>query len=281
MKTNQIKKHRRSLNGTVISFYDNEAFNKPCILFLHPFPFTKDVWKDQLAYFQNDYRVLAPDFRGFGNSAAGYKPPSINLFAQDIKFFLESQHIERVNICGISMGGYVALQFIKKYPQMVYSLILADTQCREDTKIEITKRYKTVDEIIDSGLLYFSEMILPKMITESTFQFNKVLTGNLKSMINSAKKESIVFTIMALAKREDTCDILNGIDRPALILVGEEDKITPIEEAQYLFKKIKGSVFKIIKNAAHLSNLDNPVSFNESMAVFLEYIGAKKSSRVA
>jgi 3-oxoadipate enol-lactonase len=275
-KENKIKKSRRSINGGVISYYENNAHGKPCLLFLHAFPFNKEIWKDQLAYFANDFYVLAPDFRGFGNSSKGYKHPSIDLFTDDIKILLESLGIEKANICGLSLGGYVTLQFVKKYPQLVQSLILCDTQCREDTKLEMTERYKTVDDIIAYGLHYFSEVLLPRLVSENSFLYNQGLMRTLRAMIYSGRRDAIVFTIMALARRDDTCDILKGIEKPSLIMVGQHDKVTPVSEAIYLHQNIKGSVLKIIPDAGHLSNIDSPSVFNESLAVYLDYIGAKK-----
>jgi len=281
MKPDKIKKSRKSINGGVISYYENDSPHKPCLVFLHPFPFNKETWLEQLDYFEKDYYVIAPDFRGFGNSSSGYKHPSVDLFAQDIKLLLDSLGVDKAILCGLSLGGYVALNFVKKYPNQVLSLILCDTQCREDTKLEITTRYKTIDDIIAYGLHYFSEVLLPKLVSEHSFKFNNGLMRSLKTMIYSGKRESIVFTIMALARRDDTCEILGDIDKPTLVMVGEHDKITPIAEGTFLHEHIKGSVFKVIPNAGHLSNLDNPGSFNESMAVYLDYIGAKKKRKVA
>ena len=280
-RKHKIIKKRKSINGAVTSFYDNEQTDKPCLLFLHPFPFNKDIWIDQLHFFCNDYHIIAPDFRGFGNSSPGYRQPSIELFTQDIKILMQHLGIEKANICGLSLGGYVALHIAKTDPGLIQSLMLCDTQCRNDTKLEMTARYKKVDDIIAYGLHYFSEVMLPKLLSVQSMQFNQGLIRKLKAMIYSGRKEAIVFTIMALARRSDTCSFLESIDKPSLILVGEQDKITPVKEAVFLHKHISNSMIKVIPQAGHLSNVDNPASFNEVIAAYLSMTGVKNSSKVA
>lgn len=276
-----FKKNRKSINGGVISYFENERQQKPTLVFLHPFPFNKNIWEAQINYFEKDYHVIAPDFRGFGNSPVGYKSLSVDLLADDLQLLLDSIDVSKAIICGLSLGGYVALNFVNKYPDMVQALVLADTQCREDTKLEITNRYKTVDEIIAYGLHYFSEILLAKLVSNQSFRFNAGLMRKLKEMIYTGKKDAVVFTILALARRDDTCKILTAIDKPTLVMVGEEDKITPVNEARYLHENIRGSVLRIIPNAGHLSNVDNASMFNENMASYLDYIGANKKRRVA
>ena len=253
-------------NGALLSFFDNKKPDSSVIVFLHAFPFNKDMWKNQLEYFEDRFRLIAYDIRGFGSSSLGNKSLSMDLFVQDLKLFLEKLGLKKVILCGLSLGGYIALNFYKQQSTFVKALILCNTQCREDSKLEITQHYKTVDEIIGYGLDYFGESLMPRLLSKEKHS----LTGNLMKTVRQNRKEAVAFTLLSLAKREDTCGFLPRIKVPTLVMVGEDDLITPIKEAVYLHEHIHSSKLEIINGAGHLSSLENPAAFNSTMDKFLK-----------
>ena len=134
------------LNNIWIS-YDDVGIGKTPILFLHGFPFNKSMWAEQLDFLKESHRLISIDIRSFGQSQDNHIETSINLFANDLIEFMNVLQLKKVIICGLSMGGFIALNAVKKYPKRFSALILCDTQCIADTAEVKEKRYKTIDEI--------------------------------------------------------------------------------------------------------------------------------------
>ena len=177
--------------------------------------------------------------------------------------------IQKASICGLSMGGYIALRAFIKYPERFSHLILCDTQCVGDTEEGKEKRYNTIRQIEADGLNGFAEGFIKNVFTAQTFQTNSGITENIKSTIIETDSKSVTGTLKALAEREETCSQLHLVKVPTLILCGKEDKITPPERSEFMHQNIAGSKLVIIENASHLSNLEQPKQFNEAIISFL------------
>jgi len=251
-----------AINDITISYNDEGESGAPVIIFIHGFPFNKSMWDEQLEALKGNYRVIAYDVRGHGNSDAGKGDFSIDLFAKDLINFMDALIIDKAMLCGLSMGGYIALNAVENYPDRFDALILSDTNCIADTPEAKEKRLKTIESIKKNGVEKFAEESIKNLFAPESLSTKKEEIDSVREMIVNTSKQSLYKTLRAFYERKETCSGLQDINIPVLIMVGNEDKITPPEAAQMMHEKIEDSVLFIIEHAGHLSNLENPIDFN-------------------
>src|SRR6187549_3735793 len=266
-----------SINNLWVSYNDYGPDDAPAIIFIHGFPLNKSMWDIQVEALKENYRVIAYDIRGHGNSEQGMDDFFIELFVIDLLRLMEKLKIEKSILCGLSLGGYIALNAVLKHPDRFDGLILNDTQCIADTPEIKENRCNAIISIKEKGVEQYADEIIKKLFAQETFTKNKNVVDDVKEMIISTQKQSLCNTLHALAERKETCDQLPEINIPVLIMVGEEDKITPIAAAQQMHEKILNSKLEIIQHAGHLSNLENPTAFNTHLVKFLELVGKRSS----
>jgi 3-oxoadipate enol-lactonase len=269
------------VNELTISYTDEGPDDAPAIIFIHGFPLNKSMWNAQIDALSLNYRVIAYDVRGHGNSDAGSGDFSIELFVNDLISLMDALKIEKTMLCGISMGGYIALNAIENYPKRFDALILCDTNCIADTQEIWEKRMNTIESIKNNGLENYADESLKKLFTPESFVTNKEKIAAVKTMIMENSMQSICKTIFALARRKETYSKLTDITVHVLILVGEKDQMTPPDQSMLIQKTIKGSILNIIKHAGHLSNIENSYEFNIQIEKFItsiktEYPGKEK-----
>ena len=118
-----MNSHHETINGVHLHWH--EAGAGEAVVLLHAFPLHAGMWQDQLARLPDDRHWIAPDMRGFGGSALGSEPASMELYADDVAALLDHLGHERATVCGVSMGGYVAFAFWRHHPQRIASLVPA------------------------------------------------------------------------------------------------------------------------------------------------------------
>lgn len=256
------------INNFLLS-YDDVGVGSIPIIFLHGFPFNKTMWQLQLDYLKSSYRLIACDIRGFGKSKDEESPLSINLFSDDLIEFMDKLKVDKAIICGLSMGGFIALNAIKRFPNRFVALILCDTQCIADTPEVKEKRFKTIDEIAFNGVTNFNEGFIKNVFHKDSLNNKKELVEKLSKDVFSNSEHIITFGLKALAERSETCSVLNKITIPTLIICGKDDVVTPLAQSEFMNEVIKGSILKVIDNAGHVSNLEKPDEFNKYLLEFL------------
>jgi pimeloyl-ACP methyl ester carboxylesterase len=263
-----IKDKTFQVNGVVLS-YDDQGIGHLPILFIHGFPFDKSMWQPQLDFFRRTHRVIAYDIRGFGKSTAGTEEVSISLFADDLINLLDALQINKAIVCGLSMGGYILLNAISRYPERFEAIILSDTQCIADSDAAKEKRYTTIQQIEAGGLEDFVKGFVKNIFCEETLNDKNDLVEKIKNVILSTDTKTITGTLIAIAQRREMCSSLKDIKVPSLILCGKEDTITPPDQAQFLQCNILNSRLYSIDKAGHLSNLEQPDEFNQHISNFI------------
>ena len=266
-----------SINNLSVSYNDHGPDDAPAIIFIHGFPLNKSMWDIQTEALKKNYRVIAYDIRGHGNSDPGIDEFFIELFVNDLLRLMEKLEIEKSILCGLSLGGYIALNAVLKYPDRFDGLILNDTQCIADTPEIRENRCNAIIRIKEKGVEQYADEIIKNLFAQETFTKNKNAIHAVKEMIKSTPKQSLCNTLHALAERKETCTQLHEINIPVLIMVGKEDKITPIAAARQMHELILNSKLEIIQQAGHLSNLEDPAAFNTNLVKFLELVGKKSS----
>jgi 3-oxoadipate enol-lactonase len=259
------------INGAKIYYTDTGNKNSAnTITLIHGFPFNHEMWKPQIELLEKDHRVIAYDIRGHGKSEVGDGQYSIELFVDDLIGLLDHLGIERTIVCGLSMGGYIALRLVERNPERFKALILCDTSSLADSNEAKLKRAASVKMIKNDGLDVFAEGFLKAIFTPQSLSAKISAVEIIKSMILSNSILGVCGTLLALAGRTDTTDSVSKITIPTLILVGEADTVTPPKLSQLMHEKISNSEFYVIKDAAHMSNLENTAEFNQYLLNFLK-----------
>lgn len=256
------------INDFILS-YDDVGEGRIPIVFLHGFPFDKTMWEKQIEFLKTSYRLIACDIRGFGKSKNEKSLLNMDLFVDDLIKFMDKLDIDKAVICGLSMGGFITLNAAKRFPDRFEALILCDTQCIADTPEIKEKRLKTIAKIEGEGVADFNEEFIKSVFHKDSLADKKELVEELRRVVFANSRHSIIQGLLALAIREDTCAILERIRIPTLIICGREDAVTPLEESEYLKEHVLGSTLKVIDDAGHVSNLEQPNEFNQYLGEFL------------
>jgi pimeloyl-ACP methyl ester carboxylesterase len=227
------------------------------------------MWQEQLMAFADTHRVIAYDIRGHGHSHSGSMEFSISQFGDDLVLLMDALAIDRAILCGLSMGGYIALSVLENFPQRISALVLCDTQCIADSPETRDRRMRTIGSIRLSGIITYADEMITNLFAKASFTTKPAAVAFIKKIILGTSSDTVTKTLWALASRSDTCSILPTIKVPTLVVVGKEDKITPVEAAQKMQELTPGSSLEIIDGAGHLSNLENPEAFNAVLKRFL------------
>jgi 3-oxoadipate enol-lactonase len=257
----------RTVSGRTAA-YDDAGGGRPLVL-LHAYPLSREMWRPQVQALSRDFRVLAPDLPGFGGTAGFVDEPSIDGMAVAVAEFLDALSItEPVALGGLSMGGYVALAFVRRYPDRLRALILADTRAEPDDAPAKANRDKSIAFAVAHSAADVIEQMLPKMVSEETRTQRPEVVAEVRRIAGAQTVEGIVNALKALRDRPDAGPGLDKIAVPVLVLVGAEDALTPPALSQDLAVRIRGSL-EVIPGAGHLSNLERPNLFNHAVRGFL------------
>lgn len=255
-----------------LSYTDTGIPNGPPLVLIHAFPLNKDMWRSQLDTLSKIARVITFDIRGLGSSKfKGHY--TLEFIVDDLFFLLDKLKIQKAVIGGLSMGGFVALRAIERNPDRFVGLVLANTKSEPDSDKSKLGRYQALKTIREQGLSIFAESFLKASLAPSILKEKPNIFENTKRIADSNTPEGVSAAILALTSRTDTTHGLSNVHVPTLILQGELDTIIPLETAQSLNEKIKGSKLFLIPKAGHFSNLENPDAFNTHLKKFLSEIG--------
>lgn len=252
-------------------FYTSSGSGPPLVL-IHGFPLDHTIWQLQMDDLSKDHQVIAPDIRGHGQSQATQGPYTMDLLASDVNALLDHLGLGRVTLGGFSMGGYVALAFFGRYQQRVRALILADTRAEADTPEVKARREQQAQAVLKEGPRDLANQMIVKMFTEKTIVNDPVLVERIRRMMESTSPVGIAGALRGMAKRPDSTPLLGSILVPTLIIVGRQDSITTVNDAQKMADIIPGSELVIVPDAAHLTTLEKPQDVNVAIRRFLQRI---------
>lgn len=257
------------INETTLYYEDTGNPQAMPVVLVHGFPLTHQMWNPQRAALKPHYRLIAYDVRGHGHSDAGDGQYTLELFVDDLIALLDHLKIQTAVLCGLSMGGYIALRAIERNPERVRALILCDTRSEADSNEGKLKRAAAIKTLKTRGLPAFAAEFIKPLLAPRTFTHNPQLVDSILKMMQSHSPLGLSGALLAIATRTDTTGSLPAIRVPTLILVGEEDTLTPPACARAMQEKIPQSELQIIPEAGHLSNLENPAAFNKHLLEFL------------
>jgi 3-oxoadipate enol-lactonase len=253
----------------VMAFQD--SCDKPVLLLIHGFPLNSQMWEPQLEDLADFVRVIAPDLRGHGQSDSVPGPYNMTQLADDCADLLDHLNVATpFVVCGLSMGGYIALEFYRRYPEHVAGLILASTRAGADSVEGKAGRDKGAELAKTEGATAVSAGMLPKMLAPQSYESDEELVDYVKDVMSTASLNGVVGALAAMRDRVDSVPMLGDIDVPVLIIHGADDQLIPPSEAQIMHKGIPDSELVIIPDAGHLPNLEQPDIFSDAVIDFLE-----------
>lgn len=258
------------INGTDLAYTD-QGRGMPVVL-LHAFPQNRAMWEPQVRALSKTHRIIAPDFRGFGESDAPLWHYTLDQFADDVAGLLDHLAIKRAVLVGLSMGGYTLFAFYRKYADRVTGLVLADTRAQPDTEEGRAGRFAMAQAAYTKGACAIADIMLPKLLSPVALQTKPELTGQVRATIERTQISGIAGALMAMAERPDSVPLLARIACPTLVITGELDGPTPPADGKLMAERIPGARLEIIPKAGHLSNLEQPEAFNRALLDFLEGI---------
>jgi len=241
------------------------------VVLLHGFPLNARMWEGQLALSGTGWHVIAPQFRGVDGATVDPPGASVDDYAGDVIDLLDGLHIKQAVIGGLSMGGYVAFAMLRHAARYFQGLILADTKPQADTPEAVEGRKKLLALVQEKGPAAVADEMVPKLVGETTRKTRPEVAEHVRSLILASSADAIAGEIRALMSRPDSTPLLATIHFPTLIVVGDEDTVTPPTLSHEMRDAIAGSELAVIPGAGHMSNLEQPESFNAALARFLTH----------
>lgn len=263
-----VKEQSAELRG--VSLHWREAGEGDAVVLLHGFPLHSRMWAPQLETLSASHRCIAPDTRGFGRSAMGAEPFSMDLFADDVAALLDHLGVERATLCGLSMGGYVAFAFWRRHRARVERLILADTRATADDDAGRMRRRIASEEVLREGASAIAPLQLDKLLGETTRRSRPRVVEEVRAMMDAAAPRAFARAQSATAARPDSTRLLPDIDVPALVVVGDEDALIGADDARAMAGALPHGRLSVIEGAGHLASLERPAEFDRVVEEFLD-----------
>jgi 3-oxoadipate enol-lactonase len=234
------------------------------ILWIHGFPFASSIYENQLAI--RNVRHVMPDLPGFGQSPPDGGEVSMDAYARRMLELLDQRGIDRAVFAGLSMGGYICFAMARLAPQRMRGLILIDTRETADTEEGRKGRYDSIEKVKREGVKPIVDSMLPKMLTPKA---PREMRDRLREIMSSASPEGVIGALGAMATRPDSTPLLREIRVPTLIIVGEQDTITPPADSERMAATIPGAQLVKIAGAAHVSCFEKAAEVNRAVTAFV------------
>ena len=243
----------------------------PALLLVHGFPLDHSLWAHQVAALAG-WRRIAPDLRGAGASEAPDGGYSMAAYADDLARLLDQLHIERAVVAGLSMGGYVAFEMLRRHRARVMGLILVDTRADADNAEARKGRESMIEVVRTEGAAAVAERMVPRLLGRSSQQTQPNVVEQVRAMIARTPVAGIVGALEAMRDRPDSTPLLPTIDVPTLVVVGAEDEMMPPTSARAMAAAIPSAAMTAIPGAGHLAPLEAPTAVTRVIAEFLEVL---------
>jgi 3-oxoadipate enol-lactonase len=261
----------RQIDVNRVHFQVADEGTGPAILFVHGFPLNHTMWLAQIDEFKKTHRVIAPDLRGFGGTDGALYAVSMEQFADDLADLLDALAVEEpVTFCGLSMGGYIAWQFVQRHPARVAKLIVCDSRAAADSPEAAANRLKMADIVLKEGPEIVAWGMVPKLFAQCTTEHCPQVIERVRQMMLSSHPVAIAAAHRGMAVRPDVTEWLPTLRIPTLVLCGEHDAISPAAEMKTIAEAIPHAHFALIPNAGHMAPMEQPEAVNAAMRRFID-----------
>ena len=257
------------LNGIQLAYDDTGKGT--AILLIHGFPLCRQMWQPQAQALEAaGFRAVALDLRGFGESEPGAKTGSTDLMADDLIALLDHLGIEKAVVGGMSMGGYVMLNLLARYPQRFSGACFIVTRADADDQTARDKRDHLIAEIEAGRPETVPNAFTPLLFADQTAAGHPELVAQVGSWMAATPPSGLILGLQAIRDRRDSSALLPELDIPVLIMGGNADKAIPPEKSKDLAKQIPGAQLCMLSDAGHMANLEQPEAFNKALLDFLQ-----------
>jgi 3-oxoadipate enol-lactonase len=256
-----------ALVGDTEIAYDDVGSGLP-VVFLHAFPLNRTMWDPQVTALVGESRCIAIDLRGFGESKGG-PTYSMDRYADDVVGVLDTLHITRAVVVGLSMGGYIAFAMWRRHRERIRAFVLADTRATADTAETMARRRELIELAQTQGMSAVANAQITGLVGKTTRERRPDIYDAMHRMIAQAHPSGVIGAVQALMGRPDSTETCATIDVPTLVVCGDEDVLTPPKEVATLAESIRGSRLEVLQGAGHLTNVERPAAFNTVLSEFL------------
>jgi pimeloyl-ACP methyl ester carboxylesterase len=258
----------RVRSGDTEIYYEVRG-NGPDLVLLHPFPAHHGVWTPVAELLSSRFRVITPDLRGMGQSAPGEGAATMEKHANDLLRLCQDVEVEKTTFAGNSIGGYILFEFWRRYRERVKSIVFIDTKASADSDEARKTRLAAAEDVLKRGSEPFIDAQLPKLLGESTQRNRPDRVQEAKRMMMQASAAGIAAVQRGMAERPDSTPTLSAINVPTLVIVGEEDVLTPMAEMEKIHRGVRNSVMRRIPKAGHYSPFEQAEEVHRVLREFL------------
>lgn len=233
------------------------------LVLLHGFPLDHAMWDGAAARLSSTMQVIVPDLRGLGISPAPRDGYEMEEHARDVVELLDSCGVDGpIVLAGLSMGGYVALAFAEAHSHRLSGLILCDTRATADMADAAASR-ETLAATVErqNSTAPVIEGMLPKLLATDRYASDPATVDRLRAMMQRQRVAGVAGCLRGMAKRPDRRSLLPRLAMPALVVVGSDDRITPISDAKEMANRLPNAVLHEIAGAGHMAPLEEPEAF--------------------
>jgi len=241
------------------------------VVFIHGFPFDRTMWRHQLAGLSR-WKRIALDLRGAGASSVPADGYSVARYADDIVKVLDTLGIDRAVVCGLSLGGYILFDLLRRHAGRIKAAVLCNTKASADSPEAKRGRDEMAALAEREGVGAVAERLLPQLLAPATVAAQPDVVAHVKDMIGRTPVPGLVGALRALRDRPDSTPMLGSIGVPVLAVAGEEDKIAPVDVMEAMAAAIPGAQFAVIPAAGHLAPLEQPLATSRVVADFLDAV---------
>jgi 3-oxoadipate enol-lactonase len=244
----------------------------PPVVLLHPFPANHEFWLPVAESLAGRYRVILADMRGHGDSGVGEGPATMAKHAGDIARVMDDADIGRAPLIGVSIGGYALFEFWRRHRGRVAALGLCNTKAPADSAEARAGRVQAAKDVLERGTEPFFESMIPRVFGRSTRETRPDLVDGALRMMRKMSPEDVAQVQRGMAERPDSVDTLKTINVPTLLVTGDEDILTGVNEAELMRQHISGSRLLVIPKAGHYSPWEQPQETGKVLRQFLEQL---------
>jgi len=239
------------------------------LVLLHAFPLDAAMWRGVIAELDLDSPLVVPDLPGLGSAAVPDGEPSLAVSADLVAAALDAAGHRRAVLAGVSMGGYVAMEFARRHRGRLAALALIDTKAEADGEAALANRERVAREVTgEQGSAVLLPM-LEALLGATTLAQRPEVVAAVRAALLEARPDGVAWSQRAMARRGDSFELLRSLDVPVAVVVGAEDTLTPVEAARAMAEALPDAVLTVLPSAGHLAAIETPRAVAQALTALL------------
>jgi len=252
---------RQNIDGINIA-YVRRGEGTPLVL-IHGYPLDHTIWEGVAPLLEQDFEMIIPDLRGFGESEVMEADHSITSYASDITGLLDHFKMRKALVAGHSMGGYVALAFAREFPERVAGLGLISSQILPDKPDRKAARYDTSRQVLAEGVGSVAQVMAPMLSADAAIQ------SLLRDLMAKQQPLAVSSALQAMADRPDSTEIFRAFKFPVLIIHGQSDALIPVERGREMHAALGSAHYVELEGVGHMPMMEDASATADALRFFL------------